>query len=176
MATVFLSLGSNSGNRLFYIEKMAAKLSGVVEPGMRRSHLMETEPVGMPEGQRWFLNLVVRAGYGGSPQALLAECAMIERDLGRTGKKSMAARTADIDILLFGHATIREPTLMVPHPRILDRRFCLEGLRLLGPYWTMPGSGLTVTQRWRRMPSCVSGQKIIFMDRKKNRRGQGQSR
>ena len=174
MATVFLSLGSNAGNRRLYIEKMVLKLSLVVGPGMRRSVLMETEPVGMSRGQRWFLNVIVRAEYRGSVQELLAECVRIEKELGRTGKMSMAARTADIDILLFGRAMFREPSLTVPHPRILDRRFCLEGLRQVGACWKLPGSGLTFTEQWRRMPQRVAGQKIIFMPGKTPGRGQGQ--
>jgi 2-amino-4-hydroxy-6-hydroxymethyldihydropteridine diphosphokinase len=163
MPTVFLSLGSNVGNRRLYIEKMVGKLASVVEPGLRRSYLMETEPVGMPEGQSWFLNLIVRAGFRGSAQTLLAECARIEQELGRTRKMPMAARTADIDILLYSHAMIRETSLIVPHPRILDRRFCLEGLRQTGPYWKLPGSKLTITEQWRHMPQRVSRQKIIFL-------------
>jgi 2-amino-4-hydroxy-6-hydroxymethyldihydropteridine diphosphokinase len=176
MATVFLSLGSNVGNRRFYIEKMIGKLASVMEPGLRQSLLMETEPVGMPAEEPWFLNCIVCAGFGGSARSLLAECKRIERELGRTGKMSMKARTADIDILLYGHAMIREPSLVVPHPRILDRRFCLEGLRLVGPYWKLPGSKLTITEQWRHMPQRVSRQKIIFMSGKNPSSGQGQSR
>lgn len=163
MTTVFLSLGTNAERRRrFYIEKMVTELACVMEPDIAQSQVMETEPLGMADGQRWFLNLIVRAGFSGNPTALLAECNRIEKDLGRIREKPLEARTADIDILLFGHALIREESLIVPHPRLLARRFCLEGLRQVGPFWKVPGTGFTVSEHCRRMPQHVRDQRIIF--------------
>jgi 2-amino-4-hydroxy-6-hydroxymethyldihydropteridine diphosphokinase len=163
MTTVFLSLGTNRERRTYYLDKMVAKLTCIMDPGIVRSQVMETEPLGMPRGQRWFLNLIVRAGFNGTPLELLAECNRIEKELGRTREKPLEARTADIDILLFGHALIREESLIVPHPRVLARRFCIEGLQQVGPFWKVPGTGFTVSEHCRRMPPHVSDQRIIFM-------------
>jgi 2-amino-4-hydroxy-6-hydroxymethyldihydropteridine diphosphokinase len=176
MTTVFLSLGSNAGRREYYLEEMCGRLSSVMEQAVIPSQLMETEPLGMPGCQRWFLNCIVRAVFSGTPDELLAECNRIESDLGRTREKPFSARTADIDILLFGHAVIREESLIVPHPRMLRRRFCLEGLRQVGPAWKIPGTGLTVSEQCGRMPPHVRNQRIIFMNGKNHSPGQEQTR
>jgi 2-amino-4-hydroxy-6-hydroxymethyldihydropteridine diphosphokinase len=179
MTTVFLSLGTNRGNRRLFCTAMAQKLLSVTGPGMRLSPVMETEPLEMPSGQRWFLNIVARCRFKGTPEELLAECNRIERELGRrrgTRSAVRSARTADIDILLFGHEIIRKKYLTVPHPRILSRRFCLEGLCRVGPYWKLPGTGLTMAQHFRGMRTHVSRQRIIFLPWQIHRSGLEQSR
>lgn len=181
MTTVFLSLGSNEGKRGYYLEKMAGKLLSVMEHRLARSQVMETEPLGMYGSQRWFLNLIVRSGFGGTARELLAECNRIERELGRVREKPLStraareARTADIDILLFGHSVIREKSLIVPHPRLFERRFCLEGLLQLGPFWTIPDTGITVRKHYDQMPPHVRGQRIIFIGSKNDGRRQEQT-
>jgi 2-amino-4-hydroxy-6-hydroxymethyldihydropteridine diphosphokinase len=145
-----------------------------MEHGIRRSFVMETEPVGMPPGQRWFLNLIVCAGYKGSPEDLLAQCNRIEEELGRFRQKPLAARTADIDILLYGHTVIRKKSLTVPHPQILNRRFCLEGLVQLGPYWKLPDTDVTMSEHYRHMARKVRNQKVV-LKRENHCRRQGQS-
>jgi 2-amino-4-hydroxy-6-hydroxymethyldihydropteridine diphosphokinase len=164
MAIVFLSLGSNKGKRRYYIEEMVRKLVPLMENGIRRSSMMETEPVGMPPGQRWFCNLIVRAGYTGSVEQLLAQCNRIEEELGRLRQKPRAARTADIDILLYGHIVIRKKTLKVPHPQILNRRFCLEGLVQLGPHWKLPDTELTMSEHYHHMAWKVRHQEVVFLN------------
>jgi 2-amino-4-hydroxy-6-hydroxymethyldihydropteridine diphosphokinase len=179
MTTVFLSLGTNRGNRRFYCTAMAEKLLSITGPGMLLSPVMETEPVGMPKGQRWFLNVVARCRFQGSPEDLLAECNRIERELGRrreTHAAARSARTADIDILMFGHEIIRRKALTVPHPRIRSRRFCLEGLYRVGPYWKLPGTDLTIAQHRSGMRMHVSRQRIIFLNWEIHRSGLEQSR
>jgi 2-amino-4-hydroxy-6-hydroxymethyldihydropteridine diphosphokinase len=173
MTTVFLSLGSNKGKRKYYLEKMVDMLSSVMEPNIRRSRVMETEPLGMHGCSRWFFNLVVRADFTGTPAELLLDCNRIERALGRRREKLLCARTADIDILLFGRSVIRERSLIVPHPRLLERRFCLEGLRQVGPSWKIPGTGITVKGHCDRMPPHVRSQRIIFISGNANGNGNG---
>jgi 2-amino-4-hydroxy-6-hydroxymethyldihydropteridine diphosphokinase len=165
MPTVFLSLGSNLGNRRRYMEKMLQRLDAIMKQGMKISQVMETEPVGMSplERRSWFLNLVVRGVYPGSAPDLLVQCNRIEHELGRVREKPMASRTADIDILLFGHEIINGPALIVPHPRILERRFCLEGLCRIAPCWKIPGTSMTIGQHYRTMSGLVRKQKINFL-------------
>jgi 2-amino-4-hydroxy-6-hydroxymethyldihydropteridine diphosphokinase len=157
---------------------MAEKLEFIMDSGLTQSQVMETEPIGMSGDQRWFLNLIVRASFAGTPQELLAECNRIERELGRnrTREKQLSARSADIDILLFGHVIIMEKSLIVPHPRFLERRFCLEGLRQIGARWKVPGTGITVGEHYERMPPHVRRQRIIFMNGKNHGMHQGKTR
>lgn len=163
MATVFLCLGSNKGDRGFFIAAMEKRLKAVLLPPITLSRLMKTEPVGVLGRQRWFYNRIMSGKYNGTAQALLAQCREIETALGRTSKKKFAPRTADIDILFFGHSKITDKELIVPHPRIRERRFCLEGLAELAPDFKIPGTGSTISRLYRRMTDTVRSQKVIFM-------------
>ena len=176
MPIVFLSLGSNLGNRRRLIEEMAQKCGRVLDGPMARSQLMATEPVGMPGQQRWFVNLLIRGRFPGRARELLLECNRIEDELGRTRATRWAARTADIDILLFGHEIIHDRRLVVPHPRILQRRFCLEGLRQVCPFFIVPGTGKTVMEHFCTMDGQVRRQKIIFMKNGSPEHQQGRPR
>jgi 2-amino-4-hydroxy-6-hydroxymethyldihydropteridine diphosphokinase len=162
MATVYLSLGSNVGDKRSYIQEMTNRLKLLLGPPIKLSRLMETEPVGVPFKQKWFLNRVMSGRFYDSAEELLWLCQSIEKSLGRRGKKMQAPRTADIDILLFGQRVIHKKDLTVPHPRLLRRRFCLEGLRSIAPYKKVPGTGLTITQLCNRMRKGVRSQQIIF--------------
>ncbi len=99
-------------------------------PGIRLvavSRLFETEPVGPPQGR--YLNAAAELESALSARALLELLLSIERQLGRTrGSGRDAARTLDLDLLLFGDASIDEPGLVVPHPRLAQRAFVLEPL------------------------------------------------
>jgi 2-amino-4-hydroxy-6-hydroxymethyldihydropteridine diphosphokinase len=163
MTTVFLSLGSNKGNRGLFIAAMVRRLKMVLLPPVSMSRLMKTEPVGVPGRQKWFYNRVVSGRYRGTPHELLAKCREIEIALGRASKKRFAPRTADIDILFFGHLKIADKDLVVPHPRIRQRRFCLEGLAELAPHFKIPGTNLTISRLYSRMTDTARSQKVVFM-------------
>jgi 2-amino-4-hydroxy-6-hydroxymethyldihydropteridine diphosphokinase len=164
MALVFLSLGSNKGNRGSFVRAMVKRLKAVLLTPFAMSRLMKTEPVGVAGRQRWFYNRIVCGTYRGTAQDLLSRCRTIEIELGRTSKKKLAPRTADIDILFFGHFKIANNELTVPHPRIRKRRFCLEGLVELAPNFKMPGTGQTLARLYSRMTDAVRSQKVIFMN------------
>ena len=163
MDTVFISLGSNKGNRGLFIAAMEKRLKAVLLPPVTLSRLMKTEPVGVAGRQRWFYNRIVCGRYRGTAQKLLARCREIETALGRTSKKKFAPRTADIDILFFGRSKVSEHGLVVPHPRIRERRFCLEGLAELAPDFKIPGMGSTISRLYSRMTDTVRRQKVVFM-------------
>lgn len=152
------------GNRGRFIASMARRLKTALLPPFTLSRLMKTEPVGVAGRQRWFYNRIACGRYRGTAQALLARCREIETLLGRISKKKFAPRTADIDILFFGNSKVARENLVVPHPRIRERRFCLEGLVELAPNFKMPGTGQTMARLYSRMKETVRRQKVVFMD------------
>ena len=124
METIYLSLGSNMGNRA---ENIARATDGLGSHGVRvvrQSSLYETEPVDVHD-QGWFLNCVVQAETDLVPSPLMNALLEIERTLGRSRRVYRGPRTIDIDILLFGSLVVSLPDLEIPHPRMTERRFVL---------------------------------------------------
>ena len=143
MSRVFLSLGSNLGDRLAYLRAAVAALGR--GPRMRitgTSKIYETVPVEVEEGQPDYLNCVVELGCGIPAIELLRYCQGIEAALGRergeTGEK--APRTLDIDVLLFGEDAIAWQDLRVPHGGV-TRSFNLRGLADLDTDLYIPQRG-----------------------------------
>jgi 2-amino-4-hydroxy-6-hydroxymethyldihydropteridine diphosphokinase len=131
--TVFLSLGANLGEREQTIERAIEALQQAEIKVLARSSLYETEPQDVKD-QPWFLNLVVKCETKLFPLQLLALALKVERDLGRVrGAVQRGPRTIDIDILLFGNSVVNTPRLIIPHPRMLERRFVLEPLVEIAP-------------------------------------------
>jgi len=163
-----LSLGSNLGDRLFHINSMERALRSVLSGGVRASRVMETAPVGAScAGQPAYLNKVVAGRCRGGAYALLEACLSIEAALGRTRPEPKAPRTADIDILLFGDGEIADPPgLVVPHPELRNRRFCIEGLADIDPSIRVPAAGgaVTVGELRKNMSSEVAAQNVYFLE------------
>ncbi len=109
----------------------------------------------MPD-QPWFLNLVIEAETDLFPKQLLARTQQIERQLGRRRTRPKGPRTIDIDILLYGNALIGAEELVVPHPRLAERRFVLEPLAELAPDLRHPATRRTVLE----MLSDTAGQRV----------------
>ena len=128
--TIYLSLGSNLGNRrqllLDAIEKINKKVGNVV----RQSSFYETEPWGF-ESKNLFLNAVVKVTTELSPTDLLKVTQQIEREMGRTEKTGTHYhdRPIDIDILLYDDLHVDLPELKIPHPLMQERDFVLVPLR-----------------------------------------------
>ncbi|MBZ5700355.1 MAG: 2-amino-4-hydroxy-6-hydroxymethyldihydropteridine diphosphokinase [Acidobacteriia bacterium] len=119
---IYLSLGSNVGERG---ENLARALALLGERGvrvLRASAIYETEPVDFLE-QPWFLNCVVEAETELPPLELLHALRGIEAEMGSRKPVARGPRLIDLDILLYGQETINEPELQVPHPRMHLRRF-----------------------------------------------------
>lgn len=157
---VILSLGTNLGDRQEMMGAMEEGVRGMLEPPVTLSRLMETEPVGMPEGTPWFLNRLVCGGTTLKVRGLLEACLELEKSLGRRRGEGVESRTADIDILVFGARTFREPDLTVPHPRLHERRFCVEGLVELMPDSTVPGLDRTPLELRAQMSAAVARQRV----------------
>jgi 2-amino-4-hydroxy-6-hydroxymethyldihydropteridine diphosphokinase len=125
----FVGLGSNLGERLDFLRDAVRSLDGVVAV----SPVYETEPVGGPEGQPPYLNVVVELETSLSPRALLVECWRLERAAGRVRKERWGPRTLDADVLLYGDLAVDDPDLRVPHPRMHERRFVMAPLADVAP-------------------------------------------
>ena len=128
---VYLSLGSNVGDREANLRDAIAKLSEFGEV-TAVSSFYETEPV-ETSAQPWFLNCAVKLDTEKMPRQLIAAILTMEQSMGRQRRKEKAPRTIDIDILLFGSSIIDLPSLTVPHPRMHQRRFVLEPLAEIAP-------------------------------------------
>ena len=129
---VFLSLGSNVGDRENNLRVAIAALPELGVQIKKVSSIYETEPVDLVE-QPWFLNCVVEGQTTVPPAALLKELRLLEK---RKGSKKLVARgprLIDVDILVYGRQTIDSPDLQVPHPRMLLRRFVLAPLAEIAP-------------------------------------------
>jgi 2-amino-4-hydroxy-6-hydroxymethyldihydropteridine diphosphokinase len=128
LTRAFLGLGSNLGDRRALLADAVAALPDVVAI----SPLYETDPVGGPE-QGAFLNLVVELDTSLSARDLLAVCAEREQAADRVRLERWGPRTLDVDVLWVDGEEVDEPDLVVPHPRMWDRRFVLAPLRDLAP-------------------------------------------
>jgi 2-amino-4-hydroxy-6-hydroxymethyldihydropteridine diphosphokinase len=132
MKGIFLSLGSNIGERAGNIARAIAEL---LEHGVRvvgRSSLYETEPVEFL-AQGWFLNCVAEVETDLAPGELMQVLLDIERSLGRERVAPKGPRIIDIDILLYGARVVREAELEIPHPRLAERRFVLVPFAEIAP-------------------------------------------
>jgi 2-amino-4-hydroxy-6-hydroxymethyldihydropteridine diphosphokinase len=128
----FLGLGSNLGDRRAALER-AVTLLAVRGDVVAVSPVYETEPMGGPEDQDPYLNVVVELSTADSPRALLERCRGLEEDAGRVRTVRFGPRTLDADVLMVGQERVDEPDLVVPHPRMLERRFVLVPLADLAP-------------------------------------------
>jgi len=150
-APVFLGLGSNLGDREAALEGALLQLAAGGFRLTRRSSLWLTEPVGGPP-QGWFLNAVVMGETALRPEALLEACLATERELGRVRAEKNGPRTIDVDVLFFGDERRSSPGLVIPHPRLHERRFVLEPLAEIAPDLVHPTLGLTVRELVARCP------------------------
>ncbi|HXZ61204.1 MAG TPA: 2-amino-4-hydroxy-6-hydroxymethyldihydropteridine diphosphokinase [Acidimicrobiales bacterium] len=133
----FIGLGSNLGDRRALLRAAVAGLeaSGDVTAV---SPVYETEPVGGPEGQDPYLNLVVELATTDSPRQLLERCRALEAAAGRVRSVPWGPRTLDADVLWVEGSQVDEPDLTVPHPKMGERRFVLAPLADLAPDLVTP--------------------------------------
>jgi 2-amino-4-hydroxy-6-hydroxymethyldihydropteridine diphosphokinase len=127
MTGIYLSLGSNIGERAENIARAIAELARFGVRVVKRSALYETEPVEFL-AQDWFLNCVVEVETELSPVEMMRALLEIERSMGRERVLPKGPRTIDMDILLYGSVVLRDVDLEIPHPRMVERRFVLVPL------------------------------------------------
>lgn len=131
MTTIYLSLGSNIGNRRKNLEKALIELEKNNIKKIKISSLYETEPVG-PK-QRNFYNIVGKFETNLIPQNLLKTVKKIEEKLGRIKTYRWGPRIIDIDILFYGKHIIKTKTLVIPHKEIINRGFVLVPMNEIAP-------------------------------------------
>jgi 2-amino-4-hydroxy-6-hydroxymethyldihydropteridine diphosphokinase len=147
MATAYLGVGSNLGNRLAFLRGGRDSLVNHFEITLRRvSGVYETEAVGGPADNPSFLNAVLEIETPLSPRELLAACLAVEDEFGRSRPTEWAPRTLDIDLLLYGDVVVAEADLQIPHPRLHERAFVLEPLREVAPDLTHPVLHRTIAE------------------------------
>jgi 2-amino-4-hydroxy-6-hydroxymethyldihydropteridine diphosphokinase len=146
---VAIALGSNLGDRERHLRTAAAAVQSVV-PDLRVSTFYDTAPVGVGEQPR-FLNAAAIGTTVLPARALLGTLLDIEATLGRTRPHPGAARTVDLDLILYGDHVIEERDLVVPHPRFRERGFVLEPLAEIAPDWVDPVTGQTIRELMSRL-------------------------
>lgn len=143
MATIraFIGLGANLGEPEAQVRRAAAALAGIAGTRLvALSPLYTSAPVGVG-AQPDFVNAVAEVETGLGARALLEALLAVEARFGRRRDSPGAARTLDLDLLLYGDRTIEEPGLVVPHPRMHERAFVLAPLADIAPSAIIPGKG-----------------------------------
>ena len=148
MATLYLSIGTNLGNRQSNMETALALIGQKVVTFKAVSGVMETEPWGFKSANK-FLNLAVQVNTDLEPMQALLITQGIERQIGRTAKTSVDGykdRIIDIDLLMYDDLVLDTPDLTIPHKLMHKRRFVLEPLAEIAPQAEHPVLHKTIRQ------------------------------
>jgi 2-amino-4-hydroxy-6-hydroxymethyldihydropteridine diphosphokinase len=146
MALIYLLLGGNTGDRVKYLDMARNEIARHIGKPEAVSSLYETEPWGF-DTANLFLNQLVIADTNLDPASALEKILKIELQLKRERKeKQYSSRTIDIDILFYEDRVIAEEGLIIPHPRLHERRFALEPLAEMVPEMLHPVSGKTISR------------------------------
>lgn len=145
MKAIYLSLGSNIGDRALNVARAIEALPPRGVRVVRQSSLYETEPVEL-RAQEWFLNCVAEVETDLTPQELLHALLEIERSMGRLRVRPKGPRIIDMDILFFGSAIVGQAGLQIPHPRMVERRFVLVPFAEIAPGAVHPALKKTITE------------------------------
>ncbi len=150
-----ISLGSNLCNRRANLRAAVDQLRKIASSGelFLEAPVYETEPVDCPAGSQAFLNSVVEIGFNGDAFELLRLTRQIEADLGRQAlRERNAPRPIDLDLLYFGDRIIDSELLVLPHPRLCQRRFVLQPLADIRPDLVLPGMTQSIGELLAMLP------------------------
>jgi 2-amino-4-hydroxy-6-hydroxymethyldihydropteridine diphosphokinase len=137
MSVVYLSLGSNIGDRETNLKKAVDKIKQNKIQIIKESRIYETKPYGIKE-QRDFLNLALKIETTHTPQKLIKILLDIEKEMGRVRDVKWGPRIIDIDILFYDSLIINDENLIIPHPELHNRLFVLEPLSEIAPDFIHP--------------------------------------
>jgi 2-amino-4-hydroxy-6-hydroxymethyldihydropteridine diphosphokinase len=160
---VYLSLGSNLGDRFGTLQLAVDTLHRPDLLIARTSAVYETAPVDLKE-QPDFLNIVVEAQTSLLPLRLLQRTQKIEREMGRKRTVPKGPRTLDIDILVYGPFVVNTANLQIPHPRMQDRRFVLEPLAELARELRHPVTRVSVREILAAAPNQLVRRTPLVID------------
>ncbi len=153
MAIVYISLGSNIGDRVGYLQQAVSLLKAIPEINViSTSSFYESEPWKM-NSENWFVNAVIQISTNLLPEKLLEECQRIETQLGRkrTAEKEYQDRTIDIDILFYNDLIMHTDTLTIPHPYFHKRAFVMVPMLEIAQDFTHPLFKKTVMQLYEEL-------------------------
>ncbi len=153
---IFIGLGANLGDREETLLRALQALEGEEVQIRRLSGLYETEPVGVVQ-QPDYLNLVAGITTSLPPLPLLSRLLEIEQRLGRIRQEHWGARTIDLDMLCYQHLIRQEPPLILPHPRLQERRFVLIPFAEIAAGYRVAGLNATVGELLQR---CADGHTV----------------
>lgn len=150
MHMYLIALGSNLGDRKYYIEQAIRALGSQCGKVGKVAEILESEPIGTADQP--FFNTALTLESELEPEALLKGLLQIETDLGRIRSEHWGNRTIDLDIILWENASVPQvygsETLTIPHPHALDREFVLGPAAEVGSDWIYPINGRTLGELW----------------------------
>ena len=150
MPIVYLSLGSNIGDKTIQITQALDRIAKVCDI-KRVSPFYLTEPVEFKD-QDWFLNCVAEVETEKDPKKLLSSLQSIEKKMGKTKTKANGPRTIDIDILFYDDQVVNLKNLVIPHPRLHTRLFVLQPMIDLNPSFLHPVLKKTIQELYAEQP------------------------
>lgn len=165
MSRVYLLLGSNQGDRAALLAEACDRIGALCGSVTAMSRLYESEPWGF-EAETWFVNQALELTTGINPHRLLLMLLDIERELGRrrsADAMGYASRPIDIDMLYYDDLVVDTANLVLPHPRIRERRFALLPMCDVAPDFVHPLSGLTQRELLER---CQDNSKVLLLQEK----------
>ena len=142
---IFLLLGSNEGDSAQNLGVAREKIEFRTGAIIKQSSLYRSAAWGI-EAQPDFLNQVLEIATELSPEALLEEILAIELEMGRVRRQKWGPRFIDIDLLFYGVEVRNTPSLVLPHPRIPERRFTLLPLSEIAPEFVHPVLNKTMSR------------------------------
>lgn len=156
MNQVVLSLGSNVGDREYFLTQAISKLKEFITD-FSASKIYATHAVGMEKGHDFeFKNMVCLGSTTLTPSEVLHHILEIEKSLGRVRgeTENYLSRTIDIDILFYNNDIIETAELIVPHPRLTERTFVLLPLSDLLPNFIIPGTKISVQEALSKLENA----------------------